>query len=1358
MELSEVKNDSSAGINGGYAFLFLSFVFLSTNVLTWYSSPLLLLPHFSARVKDMKIGYIAHLACSFGILSPFIILIILSTYANTKYVASSVFMIGSTVYFFMLMIFSLINSRWQPLHLFMMSKHLTAYSFFIFQITQLSLYEAYSFVENGILYMSISCLILMKLCNRLAYDIDIKIDSMELGRQVNLATILPCECRGYLDDIHDILSSIFNSVINYIAQKLFDLHTNANSAQRDAIIRSQMGNGNILSFLYQYLAFWICSYFPVILFVLIASFTDGRYGVVSLVMCLTLILTDISLGSLYCSYSHILRSYYLNWLLVSSRVIVVLGGVKYWAISCVLVCLLISTVASCLIIYTNLSSIVEFEEISSTLWGILTRVYPKIMQRQQSLRASIRSSASFASAVESFDSLPNIASHFNLPEWLSFPMLVLCIVQSTIVVLLIISTISFHNPNYYLTAHDIYNYQQAIWIILIWLVWLTLILFIPIVYISKYGGVLPSSEFDQDVIGSLIAAIDEGNQAVATAANVFDIKLTRKSEVILLLVMAWLVSVASSILVAVLTAKYIIIPCWIVAPFVVALFSNYVNRRWYPSGCPVYTLPCDLDGCIALLLSIFLLDNDKPSDVYSSVVGSSVDSQSNDAISAPDNAIPANALPSVNDIIPPQSKFNLDKITLSWQLPFFLLCVMCAISSPIKYWSLALYLALWLLSGGLAVCAVLRWRTTITLDSSLITLVFFSWLPLLVWAIVAGIKSDALNKSNSFLTSIFFFAALATESLILSFAMWLDISNVDINKKVSSATKDHHSKQLRYLKICILIAFVLLCVVFILIACSVSIGFGVACLTILTASFIYVVRKWDIFDYVMYFHINPHHMVIALCCIVLLSGLTGALVNPQQSFWWCSFSWLVLALLAFLVGITTALSGSIKVYGFYFSPVYKFDSEAVGLENISFRSSCIILAVFMLCIWALWLRVIHSNIIGAVLYIVCLLFIALYSQSKSGKRGLLSNMQRVNDFDLAVAFQGALIELGVFVTYDDMHAMSEDDKIIYVNKVFQEVEKLCRNRDEQTLNVEEKVFKSLISNFTSKFSVWPFIGCINFLCDIASNQTTDNPQYYIEQYELFIESAILVDECLALYRLRALTTFKFQTSILISELVHLLRSDNVLKWGQITSDDIERIPLVQLYPILMELKKENTSLKYNGVNSQNNNKRLQVRPKESTYQLLTAVVNQEENFISLHSKYENTSDIIIGNDLQVESTEEKDEKQYDRVTSLSAGDVPDERKSGVEAVNEGKTEEAIKPLSFLHDSLNKLPILALADAKVDISSTAIQLSFDDDDEEKDSTKNDNAAKNVNPPRLDRSLQLITMKARYVSTTLVCECY
>lgn len=441
--------------------------------------------------------------------------------------------------------------------------------------------------------------------------------------------------------------------------------------------------------------------------------------------------------------------------------------------------------------------------------------------------------------------------------------------------------------------------------------------------------------------------------------------MDQKGVVGAFIVLIWLAILGSAMLASYLTNLWVMTPLVTLLPPAAGIFYNFL-QAWEKAGCPVMEVP-----------------------VLSSL---------------PPAAAAAGTTPTPTATTLQGNGWTLHNALRSWQLALMLLVLGVGLACvPKQFYIMAIYLGLWLLAAACTAITVARWRCTLTVDRILVAFIGTSWVPTVVWSIICGsISGKAVGASTVIMPLM---AGTTLQMMVLCGVIWNDCMQMTPSEDISTASLVTPKTLLRIL-VSIIAVFVF--IMLSLFTAYVSTPLGVALIMLFSPMLVVVAVKLDVIqrENVCIKWLTEHYSIVtygrehqALLCgllifCVMLSGLLGALAHPSHAFWWATFAWLSLAFASLVYGLVEYYYCKPKIYGAMFYPVYTFSQLGNGnttLENVSLRSSFILIFFIMLTIWAVWCSIIIMPAEGGlILFVVSItstaLYVRLVSRGLGGRR------------------------------------------------------------------------------------------------------------------------------------------------------------------------------------------------------------------------------------------------------------------------------------------------------------------------------------------------------------------------------------
>ena len=422
-----------------------------------------------------------------------------------------------------------------------------------------------------------------------------------------------------------------------------------------------------------------------------------------------------------------------------------------------------------------------------------------------------------------------------------------------------------------------------------------------------------------------------------------------------------------------------------------------------------------------------------------------------------------------------ESSRGVRLVLKSWQLSAVLFVLAIGLACiPRETYMVAVYLGLWLLSAATNKLCVVLWRTTLIVDIHLVALLCSSWVPSVVWSIVFGLR----NTQNSGIMEISYFivmllfSATAVQLLALSAVIWNDcfVNNLGAPERLGPTYVHNRSGERgillsipprTFLKILLGASFFLLLILFSIFSATISTPLGVALIMLLFSGGLMIALKVESISlnnkilrcmmdklFLRCTYANTHRKAVAattVTCLVL-SGIFGSLAHPDHDFWWASFSWLALALIALIFGLYEQFFSTPKVHGVYFFPVYSFDAANRMIRDVSLQSSYLLLFLIMMSLYSVWCSIIIEPFeSGLVMFLVCNVAIALYVRIACNS-AVSSNV----DLDLLVNAKLEATERIFSASFETLFP-SRDEKLGDIQSIL-DAKILGRKEAEKTLN------------------------------------------------------------------------------------------------------------------------------------------------------------------------------------------------------------------------------------------------------------------------------------------------------------------
>jgi hypothetical protein len=624
------------------------------------------------------------------------------------------------------------------------------------------------------------------------------------------------------------------------------------------------------------------------------------------------------------------------WTICTFRFLLVLSGPDYWLFGCTVVLMLMSGVVALSIIHKVFPQSGKKDLAFDILMNAI-----KSKSKSSDSAVDIESKDSHTEQSQHTEGHIKTLNHLYEASPLSLDIASLVILQFACFVVFMID--GFASPS---LSPKVEGWKQSTWGCLLWVGWVVTICLHLCSYGVRNGGFSSRSYQHYKVVNFLRSFYGQVRTPAVDNAMLPEIPIHGVLPILCLA--SWILVVGWFSFLAVLVKRWVLIPC---AAFIPLAIVVYVFRliQWIHQGCQIPTQWKEIIDSIRVHVLL-----QQPSDLH-------VD---------PKHTITG------NDTL-------LFRLLRSWLFPYLLLWLPVAICSGIVYFYPVLYLVLWLTSISFCIVSIFRWRLTLEIDTLFGLLLIAQWLPLIIWAIVAARQTDAFDHSIGWIVTVLGLAALSVEMFALNLFMWRDISNQSIDFSTLPGKQNYP----KFLKLMILTSFCLLTLAFTILASTLSPAIGVFALFLMMSFFFFILSYYRIHSLAGY----RTHLTCAIILLILCSGIYGIIFHYNLIFWWFSISWLSLAFIFFLSGIRNDLSSTHKIYGFIYFPV-QIQSSTGELVDCSFQASGILISLVMICLWALWLRVLESSEIGGIIYILSLVILYIYIRRKSSSSSSPSSL------------------------------------------------------------------------------------------------------------------------------------------------------------------------------------------------------------------------------------------------------------------------------------------------------------------------------------------------------------------------------
>jgi len=610
---------------------------------------------------------------------------------------------------------------------------------------------------------------------------------------------------------------------------------------------------------------------------------------------------------------------------VVNRLIMLLVGQWDWLIGTVIATLLSST-----ILYVQwLGKALPF--VSSKLRGaLLHSALVTVISKQQLQQQQEQQSSSQEAATTPTSRFARIIG--------KIPTALLLVVYLQVVVGVLIAIGAAKSPTLVLEA--INGVFQVSWVGYIWFLWVAVLAMFSANRVLARNGFGPIDFSEQILLAAAENVPTTSSTASLAIAALFGAisdsvrpNMDEKAWVGVLLIVTWLLALGSTILAAILSKIWLIIPLAALLPVSIVLFCRFLHK-WQQAGCPVSTEVTSLNRETAQLFYL-------PSSLFVLAIGLA-------------------AIPKATSL-------------------------------------LAVYVGLWILGAAGTSIVVARWRSTITVDRTLLGLLGISWVPVMIWCITYGLSNP--YKSAAAVVIMLLMATTTMQLFTLAGMVWSDClqNGADEVKSTTALVSP-----IAFLRLLLSAGFALIAILLIIFACFVSTPLGVSLIMLQILVMLFCAVKVGVLradGAILGFltektslstYFKKHQAVFILLAVlaVLVCGIFGAISHPSYAWWWASFSWITLAFVSLVYGVYDLLSSPPKVYGVYYYPVYSLNVALNTLENVSFKSSFVLLFFAMMSIWSVWVSiVVQPSSTGVELFIVSSLVLAIYMRFMSSSSG-----------------------------------------------------------------------------------------------------------------------------------------------------------------------------------------------------------------------------------------------------------------------------------------------------------------------------------------------------------------------------------
>lgn len=321
-------------------------------------------------------------------------------------------------------------------------------------------------------------------------------------------------------------------------------------------------------------------------------------------------------------------------------------------------------------------------------------------------------------------------------------------------------------------------------------------------------------------------------------------------------------------------------------------------------------------------------------------------------------------------------------------------------------------------------------------------------------------------------------------------------------------------------------------------------------------------------------------------------------MHPSYAFYWASFAWGALGLLAFGIGLHFDTTGPECVYGYitflshiifhyriavghflifvlilccysaYFFPVYKLSDDGRRIIDVSIQAGGIVISLVMLCIWSLWCAVCEGPDPIIAVFVITWLALISYTLLKARNFDEFSKLigfDRLKlDRSCSEAIKFHIHELHPTV-WESLHrgphlhsaegsnvsyriVVDEEDVADYKYNPFESIRTILAIRDQK------------FTSFVGRLKVFPF----------DSRNIEDNNSL-LSDFDELIKLINTLDRMFCTYRLKALKDASCERRLVEAEIVNYIRI-NVPNKTRFTINDLEKIPDFQMVEIMTKFK------------------------------------------------------------------------------------------------------------------------------------------------------------------------------------------
>ena len=1187
------------GKYSGFAFLFLCGCLITAIMNSVFGADYrILLPNIiyslrkNSSINSMKwininyLSYFIHVLIYVmnGLVYAMILTIAILT--NSGWKGSSLFFIGVVVFNVLNICLMLYYNSWQPTVCFPYYKSFVVLGLIAFIIAQLTgLPGTPTYRAHGALYVALSSIPLLLVSTHHFGDINKGNSSIETS------LLLEKQRSGGYKKNMDNLYSLLNDPHVLIPRQnlslaLLDQLYNQLIGLQKSIVGLPNPDGSLVQFFKHYfkvsidfVVAWLVSYIPLIIFCFVMTYSIDTNASAAAIVLVVLFLNDVCLFTLRLKWS------YFCCILVGNRFVVVLAGSYYWLLGVFCITLLSITlqVLEILDLYVFKSTL-STNTISSIL-STLSLKEKESAQRQKttsehvidggstSLVARTPSPTNDASKSAKNDNFSRINSYI----W-NRPLVTLhCVLIAALIV-------AARRPNNLLVPR-FSGALETEWAGLLWLASAT----VMTIYCTHKIKKMPANKdgsisiierleaaFDSQkelkVLGSTLANInldanitfnDATSSSVLTAgSNMVDASSTKGGTLTVgrtqsspdpgnhyvlvtayLKLLSWLMIIATSVMAACIQRMWVIIPSIAIIPISVFIWLKFM-AKWAKDDN-------SFDKCLPFISPCY-------NCAQSTWVPLSISSLGSNILSNPLFAL-------------------------------VLLVVTCAICTHMTYWYCVLYLCLWMIAAALIHMAAMYWFSNVKLDYILLTIISASFIPTLIWALVAGLmRSSTLDKYDVIMLMM---SAVVFQLLVIIIVIYRDYFQMK-----ASNDEQNIARARTFLCGLITLAFTcaIICASIFSVIVSTPLGIGLICLIIAIAFYFYlqlsdkkttvisnvkasidpilsrcgtcigdncplmqqtVLATTTMFNRLLHLSSDKYtNYLMVTGLFVTLCGLYGAIADSNNAFWWSSLSWLSMSCVFLFLGVQVEMLQFFdKIDRVYdtdvFVPVYCNDSNGNGkVNNISLRSCGLIVFFAMVAIWGIWVSVIAiPSDIGIVIYTISAVSTLIYIKFGCGKTTLcIKQLLATGGFTDELLLDCGYSSIGAFSnTAVVLDPASNQNKVSDPADVYAAIVEYVLHKQGAFELLNQKVATQCVGYL----SPIPMGGIISsWFCGVAFDDAENDKSVntICELYENFIDNFTLLSEFYAYFRLTALVAARQHYRQHVSGLLAFIQSGSNL--------------------------------------------------------------------------------------------------------------------------------------------------------------------------------------------------------------------